>query len=672
MLTRLTSYLVRMLDGRSLQDVAGEFDSVAAMRTGAKVSSHGQKVKLKCWDSSLSTSYFTFDFVYDSTDTTSVDDGYRTVVTSDGKRLKAILDDGIDLRLAGLRANGDNLGTSFNRVYAAELAKVLTSGRALKFPTIKLPSLNQFGDPNTSQYNAKLNQSIKMPSFVPVNVVGDYVVEFTPTDAPAIWITNQIAGVVPGLVPWRDMNGKSLFKNDSGKFRLVGPGATVSQSSAMKIGNTINGSTIMDLRDMAVHDFGARGFRSGMDFDFHDTYILDFYRMELTGNYWGISAQVAGKANAGERITYHETLIADSTSHHIFWNTPGIGLTFKTPSLDYTGGSVIYLDNGARGCAVKVEGGHIEGFGGMLILQVAQGVAWYGEKNRVYISEETEIKAAGGTPGAWASRRKILHSGVCLPGLGTKAVIKAPIYWPAAPSEPHLALMGYTDTTPLYMECIYESPSSPYPDCLVSYRQSSNKGLYRFNTEGTGSILSTPANPTLADATSGYSFSTNGSPTVTYGSVDADGFMHVIVDLDSPTTWVEISNKGLYYSLSRGAELNTGISVMMESLTGTLLLNTRMRYFYGTSRTADGYEDGDSFNCTELLSATYEGNPTPLTTSKYVGVQSAMRYVRQDSVHPKDIELVQPGIVLRGSTGRLRVKLPVIWHSRGKGTYSLV
>ncbi|MFP8760832.1 hypothetical protein ACLH2F_35040, partial [Klebsiella grimontii] len=33
---------------------------------------------------------------------------------------------------------------------------------------------------------------------------------------------------------------------------------------------------------------------------------------------------------------------------------------------------------------------------------------------------------------------------------------------------------------------------------------------------------------------------------------------------------------------------------------------------------------------TALLSATYNGINTPLTTSKYVGEQSAMSYIRQD------------------------------------------
>ena len=641
----------------------GECSSVAELRT-FDAQTHGQKIKLRCWDESLSTAPIDVIYFYDSTDVSSVDDGYRTIVNQLGQRFKALLKNSIDLRIAGLMSNGQNLGTSFNRVYDAEIARVKTSNRALKMPTIVLPDICSYGEPDsTSQYNSKLNQSIKIPSFVPVRCEGEWACQYTPTSDPAIWVTNNLPGILPSMTPWRDMQGVKMFSNGSGKFRLIGPGASVSTSSGLKIGNTSEGSTVLDLRDLTVEDVQLRAFKSGMDFDFYDTYILNFNRLEVTGNYWGISAQVSGKANAGEKIVYDRCVIADSTSHHFYWNTPGIAVSLNLSSLDYAGGSVFYLDNGARGNAFKVNGGHIEGWGGMLVNQVSQLVDWYYEKNRVIIDSACEIKAAGGAPGVWASRRKILNSGETLPDLGTKVVINAPIYWPAAASEPHLALMGYTDNTPLYMDAIYECPSSPYPDCLVNYRQSSNKGLYRFTGTPGNSLVN------LTDSTTGYTFKTNGSPTITYGTVDADGLQHVIINFDATTTWVEISNAGLYYSLSRGAEINTGISVMMEAITsGSLTLNTRFRYFYGSAKTADGYEDGTTVNMSSLLTATYNGLNTPLTTSSYVGEQSAMRYVRQDSVHPTGAEVVQPGIVLRGCVGQIRVKLPVIWFSRGKGT----
>ncbi|WEJ90465.1 MAG: phage tail fiber protein [Klebsiella huaxiensis] len=657
--------MIELADNDGYRNV-GECSSISELRA-ITLDYHGQKVKVKCWDMSQTTALIDVFYVYDATDTTSTDDGYRTVVNSSGQRFKAILNSSIDLRLVGLRSSGDNLGTAFNRVYNSEISRVILSGFALKMPTIRLPELNDFGMTDlTSLYNAKLNASIKIPSFVPVVVDGNYFCEFTPINDTAIWITNQIAGITSGITPWRNMQGVKMFSNKSGKFRLIGPGASTSQSAALKVGNTAEGSTILDCRDLTVEDIHARAFRYGLDFDFHDTYILTFNGLELTGNYWNIAAQVAGKANAGEKIIISNSTIADAVSHGIYWNTPGIALTIDKCSMDYCGGSVFYLNNGARGNAFKVNGGHIEGWGGMLVLQVAQSIAWYGERNRVVIDRDCEIKAAGSAPGVWASRRKILHSGAVLDGLGTIVEINAPIYWPAAPSEPHIALMGYTDTTPQYMTAIYNCPSSPYPDCLVNYRQSSNKGLYRFSgTEG----LSVNG---LADSATGYTFSTNGNPTIVYGGVDADGLQNIIIIFDSEATWVELSNKGLYYALERGAEINTGISVMMESITsGTLTLNTRFRYFYGSARTADGYEDGALFDVSALLTATYQGLNTPLTTTQYVGVQSAMRYVRQDAVHPAQAETVQPGIVLRGATGQARIKLPVIWPSRGKGACAI-
>lgn len=649
----------------------GEYSSIAELRTIVSLT-NGQKVKLKCWDNTLTTSLIDVAYVCDITDVTSVDDGYRTIVTNSGQRLKAILPGAMDLRVAGLRSYGDNLGTSFNRVFNAELAKVIAAGTATRMASIKLPALTSYDDPTLTTYNAILNAPIVIPSFVPIECDGNYYCQYTGINDPAIKITNSISGVTPSLLPWRDMKSVKMFENSSGHFELIGPGAaTASQSAGIQIGSASSGSSVLDLRGLTIADLQVRAFRYGLDFIWNDTYILKFNNLELTGNYWNVSCQTAGKVNSGENIRITETLIADSVSHQFYWNSPGIGLTLTGNSIDYSGGSVFYMDNGARGNTIDVTGGHIEGWGGQLIYQVAQGVAWYGIPNSINFTN-VQIKAAGGTPGVWASRRKILGSGTVLPGLGTKVLFRdSPIYWPAPPSEPHIALMGYTDSTVLNMEATYVCPNSPYPDCLVSYRQSTNKGLYRF----TGTVATSIKGGT--DSTTGYTFTDNApaDPTlsVVYAAQDSDGFQNIIVNFSSESQWLEISNKGLYYILGRDTDINTGISVMMENIvSGTLTTNTRFRYFYGTSKTADGYEDGDNFNISELLTATYGGLTTPLTTSSYVGVQSMKKYNRQDSVHPTSAEYVQPGIVLRGIVGQIRIKLPVIWPTAGKGSCVVV
>lgn len=650
------------------QKMIGEYSSISSMRN-AVMDYNGQKVKLRSWSVVDGSSLIDVVYVYDSSDKTTPDDDYRTVVTSGGQRLKALLPGAIDLRIAGLDSTGDNLGTVLKKVIAAELAKVLNLGSAMKMASVKIPALTSFADPDIGAYNAILDASVVLPSFTPIEVDGNYYVKFNLADAIALKITNSIPGVTPALIPWRDMKSVKMFSNPSGHFELVGPGANTSTAIGMQVGNASAGESVLDLRGLTIEDIQIRAFKYGLDFIWNDTYILKFENIELTGNYSNISSLIAGKVNSGENIQILKSLLADSVSHQITFNSPGIGLEFGGSSIDYAGGSVFYLDNGARGNNIATQGGHIEGWGGMLVMQVAQSVAWFGYPNSVTFNG-TQIKAAGNAPGVWASRRKILHSGATLSDLGTKVMFNhSPIYWPAPASEPHVALMGYTDVTPQYLKAIYNCPNSPYPDCLTSYRQSSNKGLYRFTGTVGQSILSTPANPNLYDSTTGYTFTTNGAPTVVYGDVDADGFQHIIVNLDATTTWLEISNKGLFYALEREAEINTAISVMMENVTeGTLTLNTRFRYFYGSAKTADGYEDGPTKNLTALLTATYNGLTTPLTIGKYVGEQSALSYIRQDSAHPIQAEYVQPGIVLRGAVGRIRIKLPVIWTTKGRGS----
>ena len=643
------------------QKFIGECSSMAELRA-VSLDYHGQKIKLRCWDITRDTALVDVIYVYDANDLTSADDDYRTIVNASGQRLKALLNDSGDLRVAGLRSYGDNLGTAFNRVLAAELARVFADDSAMKMATIKLPALTSFDDPNVSTYNAILNASIVMPSYTPVECDGNYFCKFNPINDVAIRITNTIEGVKPSQTVWRNMKSVKMFANKSGQFHLVGPGATVSQSAGIRVGNDRAGDDVLDLRDLCLEDVQIRAFRYGLDCVWNDTYILNYRNLQLTGNYFNLSSLLAAKQNAGENISMETSLLADSVSHQVYWNSPGINVAFDKVSIDYAGGSAFYFDNGARGCAFYTHAGHIEGWDGMLVFQVAQLVAWYNQANSITFNN-TPIKAAGTSPGVWAPRRKILHSGQVLPGLGTRVTFEnSPVYWPAPASEPHVALMGYTDTTAENMKAIYHCPNSPYPDCLVNYRQSMNKGLYRFDGEEGKSVKG------LYDSKTGYTFSTNGNPSIVYGGEDADGLQHIIIDFDATTTWVELCNKGLYYALERDAEINTAISVMMENITeGDLTLNTRFHYYYGAAKTYDGYEDGRTKSLTALLTATYQGISTPLTTSKYVGEQTAMSYVRQDSVHPTQAEYVQAAIVLRGSKGRARIKLPAIWTTKGRG-----
>ncbi|HHT8352492.1 TPA: hypothetical protein ACT3KO_001444 [Raoultella ornithinolytica] len=643
------------------QKLIGEYSSISELRA-AMLDYHGQKVKVKFWDIELGTALVNVFYVYDANDHASVDDGYRTIVNAAGQRFKALLNDTIDLRIVGLRSYGDNLGTAFNRALASELARVFADDSAMKMATIKLPALTSFDDPNVSTYNAILNASIVMPSYTPVECDGNYFCKFNPINDVAIRITNTIEGVKPSQTVWRNMQGVKMFANKSGQFQLVGPGATVSQSAGIRVGNDRAGDDVLDLRDLCLEDVQIRAFRYGLDCIWNDTYLLTYRNLKLTGNYFNLSSLLAAKQNAGENIRVENGLLADSVSHQVYWNSPGINVTIDKVSIDYAGGSAFYFDNGARGCDFHTHGGHIEGWDGMLVFQVAQLVAWYNQANTITFSN-TPIKAAGTSPGVWAPRRKILHSGQVLSDLGTRVTFdNSPVYWPSPASEPHVALMGYTDTTAENMKAIYHCPNSPYPDCLVSYRQSMNKGLYRFSgTEGQ-SVKG------LYDSKTGYTFSTNGNPSIVYGGVDADGLQHIIIDFDATTTWVELCNKGLYYALEREAEINTAISVMMENITeGDLTLNTRFLYYYGAAKTYDGYEDGRTKSLTALLTAIYQGISTPLTTSKYVGEQTAMSYIRQDSAHPTQAEYVQAAMVLRGAKGRARIKLPAIWTTKGRG-----
>ncbi|CAH3511706.1 hypothetical protein [Raoultella ornithinolytica] len=84
------------------QKLIGEYSSTSELRA-ATLDYHGQKVKVKCWDMAQGTALDNIFYVYDANDNVSVDDGYRTIVNAAGQRFKALLNDTLDLRIAGLR-----------------------------------------------------------------------------------------------------------------------------------------------------------------------------------------------------------------------------------------------------------------------------------------------------------------------------------------------------------------------------------------------------------------------------------------------------------------------------------------------------------------------------------------------------------------------------------------
>ncbi|EPO5351424.1 hypothetical protein ACUB1S_005938, partial [Klebsiella michiganensis] len=338
------------------QKLIGEYSSISELRA-TTLDHHGQKVKVKFWDIELGTALVNVFYVYDANDHISVDDGYRTIVNAAGQRFKALLNDTLDLRIVGLRSYGDNLGTAFNRALNAELARVFAADSAMKMATIKLPALTSFDDPNVSTYNAILNASIVMPSYTPVECDGNYFCKFNPINDVAIRITNTIEGVKPSQTVWRNMQGVKMFANKSGQFQLVGPGATVSQSAGIRVGNDRAGDDVLDLRDLCLEDVQIRAFRYGLDCVWNDTYILTYRNLKLTGNYFNLSSLLAAKQNAGENIRVENTLLADSVSHQVYWNSPGINVTFDKVSIDYAGGSAFYFDNGARGCDFHTHAG---------------------------------------------------------------------------------------------------------------------------------------------------------------------------------------------------------------------------------------------------------------------------------------------------------------------------
>lgn len=638
----------------------GSVDEIRALEPVYK----NQKVRV--WKLSDSGTVINQDIYFDDSDTTTADDGYSVFVTPLGARWKVDVSRGISVEWGGLLADGSNLGTCINKIVTGELAKLI-SKNGVYTDIVTQINISSASKPRMIRQYI-LDQPVYLPSFFCIKAFSYTVIRYLNTTTPAFTINNQYPGLTSDMGSYINMQGSKIFSCDSGMIRLVGPGATTSQSSGICFGNLAAGSAILDVRDTMISDIHVRGFKIGFEPHAFDTYICSFERMHLVGNYWNIGTTAIDKSNSGEKIIFRDCTIANSVSHNIYWNMVGWNMTFDNCSIDYAGGCALYLDNGGRANYFRFTNGtFIEGFATYLIQQAAMSTTWTQDKNFI-IFDNSFVNAATTAQVGWHPRRQIIKA-----PYDNNCIIfnNTPIKWPSAPSEPYLAIYGITDDTVKYNKGIYRCPVSPYEQPLLNYAASLNNGVTKFS--GTAGVAVTK------DAATNFTFSKTSGVTAVYGAADSDGLIPVILTFASTTDTVEISNNDLFFQIPHYGEINGGMSIMMSNITsGTLALLMKL-YLYGNRTYTSTYNatgptvttkgdfallssySSESYDVTSLLSVP----DTPLTTSKYVGVQVTKQHTYSD---PSNAIVVRPSLILSGIVGTISIKLPVYWMTEGLNT----
>ena len=589
-------------------------------------------------------------FTHYAEDTTSADDDYRCIVTAGGKRWYADVTGGaIDIRLAGLLTDGSNFGQCSNKIILGELAKIIGGGLSYMqaFTNIFVPA--SLSPVSKTQY--RITERIIAPTFFGFRSDGDVQIVSGLTGNTAIAFKNDVfTGLTGSAAPVVNMQGKVGF-DTPGMFELVGGGRNTSMVAGIEVGNTNSGPDVLDARDFILGHIRVREFRYGLKWNPMDAYIIDLGGADLVNNFFNLHSN-SDKANSGERISVKNATFGNAVQAHVYWNTPGQNLTFDAVSVDYAPYTLIMGNRGRGNNITFMPTCHVEGMANSLVLQEPTSTDWSFYKNLIVF--DCPISAAKGSQSEFASRRKIFAGAY----ENNNVKILRGIEWPYAESEDQCSLLGYDDPVKDTWNLFVDNRGCTHEPLLTKYEASLNNGLYKFSG-GDGAAVT-------RDAATGLTASVSGGMTAKYSSA-YNGLTTLKLTAAAASDIFELRNLDMLLNVDLDDNIWSCISIMMNGVTGgNVNYQTKLYHYsnptftttyngstYSTARsyTYLGSLVGPVKDVTALLSV----SGTPLTTDKYVGVQSKCRFSLNSVTRPIG---VSPAIVLSGFVGELHIVLP--------------
>ncbi|HFO0258242.1 TPA: hypothetical protein ACHIDA_004533 [Raoultella ornithinolytica] len=589
-------------------------------------------------------------FTHYAEDTTSADDDYRCIVTAGGKRWHADVTGGaIDIRLAGLRADGSNFGQCANKIIQGEVAKIIGGNLSYMqvFTNIFVPS--SLSPVFKTEYD--ITERIVMTTFFGFSSDGDIRITSGLTGNTAIIIKNDLfPGLTGSAAPVINMQGKVGFSSP-GIFDLVGGGRYTSQVAGIEVGNTSSGPDVLDCRDFKLGRIRVREFRYGLKWNPMDAYIIDLGGADLVNNFFNFHSN-SDKVNSGERISVKGATFGNAVQAHMYWNTPGQYVTFDDASLDYAPYTIIFGNRGRGNRITFMANCHVEGYANSLILQEPMSADWSFYKNSIIF--DCPVVAAKGNQSTFASRRKSFAGAY----ENNNVYLNKGVEWPYAESEDQCALLGYDDPVKDTWNVFVDNRGCTHEPLLTKYEASLNNGLYKFSGSD-GAVIS-------RDAATGLTVSVSGGMTAKYSSA-YNGLTTLKLTATAESDTFELRNLDMLLNVDLDDNVWSCISIMMNGITaGNVNFQTKL-YHYSNPEYTITY-DGAKYKATR--SYTYLGSRvgpvkdvtallsvpgTPLTTDKYVGVQSKCRFSLNSVTSAIG---VSQAIVLSGFVGELHIVLP--------------
>ncbi|VTN05522.1 Uncharacterised protein [Raoultella ornithinolytica] len=340
--------------------------------------------------------------------------------------------------------------------------------------------ISPLGNNDLTQLILDTDETFVIPSFMSLWHIGQVRYKFNGLTKPAFRICNEIPGLTSSMVDFVDRQGAEVIKGNGYLVEIIGPNpatydewyaltqtnpAAVSSAAGIEFGNTYSSKTLLDCRDTIIENVAIERFHGGLRLHGFDMYINIFRNLKITSCAYTFYEPDADKSNAGENIRFEGGTFGNCHRSHFYINQVGLSRTYVGGSFDYARQNFLELRSSARGNDFIYENCWIEGFGDFLIRQYPITDTWSFRKNKITFSGG-KIVGAKGSQTEWAPRRKIILA----PTDNNKIeFIGTQIEWPSPPSEPQIALMGYTDDTIKYNPGRYSCPGTAYEDELLNY-----------------------------------------------------------------------------------------------------------------------------------------------------------------------------------------------------------
>lgn len=289
-------------------------------------------------------------FYYDSTDTSTADDGWGCVVTAGGARWKRVIENSVlNLSWMGIKPGDD-------------LSDALQS--AVDFVTAFMKKADFYSRPiiaiNSGNYTC--SKQVTIPSTIGIVAYGNVNIDgssITDNSAYIFKVTNLDNAITASF--WQGDNLSSI----NGVLRLLGAGRDGTGVSGLFVGNETSGKS--QCRNFSVRNMSINNCQNALTFGSIDTYLFSANNLRLEQNWINLNSPNSTSSNSGERMSFTNCIFGGANKDHIYINTPGMDIVYQNCSFDFTSGDVLEIGSSGSYFAQKFTDCHFEGWDGYLV-----------------------------------------------------------------------------------------------------------------------------------------------------------------------------------------------------------------------------------------------------------------------------------------------------------------